>query len=242
MSMKIETDFGRNKFTLIELLVVIAIIAILAAMLMPALQQARERAKSSNCLSNMRQLAQAAQSYADASDGWCLRGFVGSSGPAANRWPNLLVNRKYMSSPKSITCPGAVALKNFSDWSLNIGVGINACTFGGTTGVSDYYSKEAEISGFKNNSKLIVFTDVPVVGQGNGHGYIFQPGNGVYEMSPNGWYVLSIRHAGRANCAFFDGHASSLEYAQVHSFDYYNPRKQGTPPTFTMRYGQFSVP
>ena len=92
-------------FTLVELLVVIGIIAVLIALLLPALNRAREHAKTTQCLSNLRQIGIGMHMYTSNFKGWVVPAWLSGTGtPGANHdtWGSILVSLKYLPAPPQL--------------------------------------------------------------------------------------------------------------------------------------------
>jgi prepilin-type N-terminal cleavage/methylation domain-containing protein len=129
---------ARTGFTLIELLIVIAIIAILAAILFPVFAQARERARASSCLSNMKQMGLGLMQYTQDHDetmppayyyNTCSPNAAPSGGYDASgiiQWSGLV--QPYVKSTQIFVCPsdkiGGLAPTNFTG--TNSGAGAPA--------------------------------------------------------------------------------------------------------------------
>jgi len=97
----------RRGFTLIELLVVIAIIAILAAILFPVFARAREKARQSSCLSNVKQIALGMLQYAQDYDERLVLAAMYYASPNYYTWMYLL--QPYVKNIQVFTCPSASA-------------------------------------------------------------------------------------------------------------------------------------
>ncbi len=196
----------RRGFTLIELLVVIAIIAILAAILFPVFARAREKARQTSCLSNIKEIALGARMYCADYDDMMFGHIQGTRTPRETGpylWPQQM--EPYVKNTQIFTCPSNPGNYWNGGYDSSLGYGMNYWV--------TYYYYYLALTDLKRPAETIWFADCNYYVVYPTYYLNRYPTNTTYGQ--NGKARLQGRHNDGDNFGFVDGHAKWMSRNQV---------------------------
>jgi prepilin-type N-terminal cleavage/methylation domain-containing protein/prepilin-type processing-associated H-X9-DG protein len=223
----------KNKFTLIELLVVIAIIAILASMLLPALNQARNKAKAIACTSNLKQISLMFMNYTSNYDD-CMPFAQGAT--YNDYWfaqqefwgKNTRVTVAEVEKNKIMHCPAESGNLNFQ-----LGYSYNAyCGYIYRTDRTGAEYGGVKINQVKQSSTKVGFLDSTLTyyrylasndeATAKKYTYIFLTYLD-YRIEALFNNPMAMVHSNRVNVMYLDGHVGNQTQEQIYKYDQFAP-------------------